>query len=59
MAVDLLVRREETAHRPRADIERLNDSSLADLLMRIVEFHETTAWMLRMVNHGSDPGRVA
>jgi starvation-inducible DNA-binding protein len=59
MVVDLLLRHEEMAHRLRADIKRLSDPTLSDLLMRIVEFHETTAWILRMVNHGSEPGRVA
>jgi starvation-inducible DNA-binding protein len=58
MVVDLLLRHEEMAHRLREDIARLNDPVTADLLMRMVEFHETTAWMLRMVNHGSHPDRA-
>jgi starvation-inducible DNA-binding protein len=58
MVVDLLLRHEEMAHRLRGDIERLSDPATADLLMRIVEFHATTAWMLRMVNHGADSERA-
>jgi starvation-inducible DNA-binding protein len=58
MVVDLLIRHEEMAHRLREDIDRLGDQATADLLMRMVEFHETTAWMLRMVNHGSDSERT-
>jgi starvation-inducible DNA-binding protein len=51
---DLLARHERMAERLRADIERLNDPGIADLLSRLLEFHETTAWMLRMIYSGPD-----
>lgn len=52
MVGDLLTRHEEMAHRLRDDIERLADPGTAELLRHIAEFHETSAWVLRMVNHG-------
>jgi len=52
MIGDLLARHEEMARRLRQDIARLGDPATAELLTRLVEFHETTAWMLRMVNTG-------
>jgi starvation-inducible DNA-binding protein len=58
MVVDLVVRHEEMAYRLRDDIENLNEPTMAELLMRIVEFHETSAWMLRMVDNGSHPARA-
>ena len=54
MVVNLLLRHEEVAHRLREDIECLADPGTTELLIRIVEFHETTAWMLRMIHHGPD-----
>ena len=54
MIGDLLTRHERMARRLREDIERLPDAATADLLLRLVEFHETTAWMLRVVHSGSD-----
>ena len=61
MIGDLLARHEALAHQLRADIERLADPATAELLTRLVEFHETTAWMLRMLHNGPDSGsgRVA
>ena len=46
---ELLTRHEEMAERLRRDIVRLPDPATADLLSHLMEFHETTAWMLRMV----------
>lgn len=53
MIGDLLSRHERIARHLRDDIERLPDPATAELLLRLVEFHETTAWMLRVVH--SDP----
>ena len=38
--------------------ERLPDAATADLLLRLVEFHETTAWMLRVVHSGPDADQL-
>ena len=59
MIGDLLARHEEMAQRLRADIERLGDPTTADLLTRLVEFHETTAWMLRMLHSGPGSDQTA
>lgn len=59
MIGELLLRHESMAHQLRGDIERLRDPVVADCLTRLVEFHETTAWMLRVVNHGYDASGVA
>jgi starvation-inducible DNA-binding protein len=59
MIGDLLARHEEMAQRLRADIERLGDPTTADLLTRLVEFHETTAWMLRMLHNGPGSDQTA
>jgi starvation-inducible DNA-binding protein len=58
MVGDLLARHENMADRLRHDIDKLRDPGLAELLMKLVEFHETTAWMLRVVNHGPDTDQV-
>ena len=57
MLGELLGRHEAMARRLREDITRLPDPATADLLNHLMEFHETTAWMLRMVvtqNTGPD-----
>jgi starvation-inducible DNA-binding protein len=51
---DLLARHEELARTLRDDIARLGDPATAQLLTRLQEFHETSAWMLRMVNDGPE-----
>lgn len=56
---DLLARHEELAHRLHDDVTRLNDPVTAELLQRLAEFHETAAWMLRMLDHGPDTDRAA
>jgi starvation-inducible DNA-binding protein len=58
MIGDLLIRHERIAQRLREALERLNDPGTADLLRSLVEFHETTAWMLRVVNNGPDPAVI-
>lgn len=58
MVGDLLSRHEALAQRLREDVERLHDPTTADLLRHLAEFHETTAWMLRMVQCGPDSSRV-
>jgi DNA-binding ferritin-like protein len=37
---------------------RLGDRSTADLLSRLVEFHETTAWMLRTLLNSPEAARA-
>jgi DNA-binding ferritin-like protein len=54
MIGDLLTRHERIARQLRDDIERLADPVTADLLLALVEFHETTAWMLRVVKNSSN-----
>ncbi len=49
MVRDLRARHEEMARRLREDIAGLADPATAALLTGLLEFHETTAWMLRMV----------
>jgi starvation-inducible DNA-binding protein len=62
MVSELLVLHEKLAERLREDVKKcsqtLGDPSTADVLARLVEFHETTAWMLRMVLQGPEPARV-
>jgi starvation-inducible DNA-binding protein len=59
MIGDLLARHEAMAGELRADIERLRDPATAELLTRLVEFHETSAWMLRMLHSGAGSDRRA
>jgi starvation-inducible DNA-binding protein len=59
MIGDLLARHEEMAHRLREDISRLGDPATAELLTRLVEYHETSAWMLRMVHNGPGSDQTA
>jgi starvation-inducible DNA-binding protein len=51
MIGELLALHEKMARQLRADVEacgaRCGDRGTADLLKRLVDFHETTAWMLR------------
>jgi DNA-binding ferritin-like protein len=59
MVADLLARHEAMSLRLRNYIRRLGDPGTTELFLRIVEFHETTAWMLRMIERGPDPKHVA
>lgn len=54
MIDDLLARHEVMARTLRDDVARLADPATAELLQRIADFHETTAWMLRMLLEGPD-----
>lgn len=62
MVAELLSLHEELADRLREDGRKcshaLGDPTTAGVLERLVEFHETTAWMLRMVLQGAAPARV-
>jgi starvation-inducible DNA-binding protein len=58
MVLDLRARHEEMASRLRRDIARLTDPRATGLLTGLLEFHETTAWMLRMVQGGPEPERA-
>jgi starvation-inducible DNA-binding protein len=57
MVGELLALHEELAKRLQDDMQKcarqLGDPGTADVLRRLVEFHETTAWMLRTVLEGS------
>lgn len=61
MIDDLLARHEAMARQLREDLTRLGDPGTAEVLTRLVEFHETTAWMLRMLHSdsGAGSGRTA
>jgi starvation-inducible DNA-binding protein len=52
MIGDLLARHEQMANRLREDIMELPHPAPADVFNRLLEFHETTAWMLRMLHDG-------
>jgi starvation-inducible DNA-binding protein len=56
MIGDLLSRHEQMAHQLRQDIGRLGNPAAADVLKHLLEFHETTAWMLRMLHDGPSSG---
>jgi starvation-inducible DNA-binding protein len=54
MIGELLAQHEGIAERLRHDLAAASsDPATAELLKRLVDFHETTAWMLRMVEHGA------
>jgi starvation-inducible DNA-binding protein len=61
MVGELLSLHEGVAARLRADLaastDPLRDSALRDFFQRLVEFHETTAWVLRVLQEGSRSGR--
>jgi starvation-inducible DNA-binding protein len=52
MIGDLLARHEEMARKLRVDLGRLEDPLMADIFTRMAEYHETSAWMLRMLYNG-------
>ena len=62
MVAELLALHEQLAERLRDDVRKcsqtLGDPVTAAVLQRLVEFHETTAWLLRMVGQGVEPARV-
>lgn len=49
MIDDLLGRHEEMSRKLRESVEALADPGTAELLRRMADFHDTTAWMLRML----------
>ena len=57
MIAELVSRHEELAKRLQDDmrtcLNELGDAGTAGILRRLVEFHETSAWMLRTVLEGS------
>lgn len=53
MLGDLLHRHEAMAQQLRDELRQVPDPAMVELLRRTAEFHETSAWMLRMVNGGS------
>lgn len=54
---DLLARHEAMARALRRDLAELVDPVTAQLLTRLIEFHETSAWMLRMLHDGPEVAR--
>lgn len=62
MVGELLTLHEQLAARLREDVQKcsqqLGDRGTADVLAGLVEFHENTAWLLRMVLQGPAPTRV-
>jgi starvation-inducible DNA-binding protein len=62
MIGELLERHEKMARQLRADVEacgiKLGDRGTAELLKRLGEFHETTAWMLRTLLNSSDAAKA-
>jgi len=56
MLAELLTWHERLGHRLAGDVhacaERLGDVATANVLSRLAEFHDTTAWMLRMILYG-------
>lgn len=57
MIDDLLMRHEDMSRKLRDNIAKLGDPATAELLQRLAEFHDTTAWMLRMLLEGPESGR--
>ena len=61
MVAELLALHEQLAESLRDDVRKcsqtLGDPATAAVLQRLVEFHETTAWMLRMVGQGPEAAR--
>lgn len=58
MIGDLVARHEQMAHRLQEDLARLRDPITIELLTGLREFHETTAWMLRILHSGPGPEPV-
>lgn len=52
MIRDLVARHEELARALQGEIAALPDPALAKLLQGLREFHETSAWMLRILQNG-------
>lgn len=49
MIDDLLTRHEQMSRVLRDEMRRFADPATADLLKKLADFHETAAWMLRML----------
>ena len=58
MILELLTLHEETARKLQADLRECDDAT-ADVLRRLIEFHETSAWMLRMLLEGPEGARFS
>lgn len=54
MVGDLIARHEELARLLRADLAALGDRAMAEVLTRLREFHETSAWILRILHDGPE-----
>ena len=54
MIDDLLTRHEAMSRKLRDEVERLVDPATAELLRRVADFHDTSAWLLRMLLDGPE-----
>ena len=57
MIDDLLARHEDLSRKLRENVKNLGDPATAELLQRVADFHDTTAWMLRMLLERPDSGQ--
>ena len=55
MIQDLLRRHELLSRRLRAAAAQWRDSPIVQLLQRLADFHDTAAWILRVVGNGPGP----
>ena len=54
MLGDLLNRHEELSRKLRENIQKVTDPATAEIVRGLADFHDTTAWMLRMLLEGPD-----
>jgi len=57
MVGDLMARHERLARLLHADLAALGDRVMAEVLTWLREFHETSAWMLRILHDGPETAR--
>ena len=57
MIDDLLARHEDMSRKLRENVQKLTDPAMAEILRGLADFHDTTAWMLRMLLEGPDSRR--
>ena len=57
MIDDLLARHEELSRKLRENLGALADPGTMEVVQRLADFHDTTAWMLRMLLEGPDSQR--
>lgn len=57
MIDDLLARHEEMSRKLRENVQNVGDPASTEILQRLADFHDTTAWMLRMLLEAPDSGQ--